>query len=107
MLAILALAPAQSMVEWLSPQYESQDQKRQADLQRDREQSEQHRDVPFYDVTGYHNSATGESRFTVQQLLGDLGPVGAWAPEQLDSDAEAAVVHGASGTVCSYIGRPV
>ncbi len=47
--------------------------------------SEQHRDVPFYDVAGYHK---GESRFIVEQLLADPGPVGTWASEQLDSDAE-------------------
>jgi hypothetical protein len=44
--------------------------------------------MPFHDVTGYHNSARGESRFIVEQLLADLGPVGAWAPEQPESDAE-------------------
>jgi hypothetical protein len=49
----------QRVAEWLSPQYESQEQNRRADLQQRREQSEQHRDVPFYDVTGYHNSVTG------------------------------------------------
>jgi hypothetical protein len=88
------------VAEWLSPQYESQEQNRRADLQQRREQSEQHRDVPFYDVAGYHNSATGESCFMVEQLLADLGPVGAWATQQLDSDAEAAAARGASVTAC-------
>jgi hypothetical protein len=87
----------QRVAECLSPQYESQEQKRQSDLQQRRAQSEQHRDVPFYDVSGYHNSATGESRFIVEQLL-DLGPAGTWVTEQLDSDAGAA--RGASATAC-------
>ena len=78
------------MAEWLSPQYESHEQKRQSDLQQRRAQSEQHRDVPFYDVAGYHNSATGESRFIVEQLLADLGPAGTWVTEQLDSERRAA-----------------
>ena len=82
----------QRVAEWLTPQYESQELQRQAELMTRREQSELHRDVPFYDVEGYHNGEPGESRFIVEQLLTDLGPVARWAGEQLDTDAEG---HGA------------
>jgi hypothetical protein len=49
-------------------------------------QSEQHKNVPFYDVDRYHSSQPGESRFIVDQLLMQLGPVASWATEQLDED---------------------
>ena len=45
--------------------------------------------MPFYDVDRYHSSKPGESRFIVDQLLMQLGPVASWATEQLDEDAGA------------------
>ena len=77
----------QRVAGWLGPQYAEQEQRRQQALQQRQQQSELRRDVPFYDVDDYHNSKPGESRFIVEQLLGQLGPVASWQHEQLDEDA--------------------
>ena len=77
----------QRVAGWLGPQYAEQEERRQAALKLRQKQSEQHRDVPFYDVDRYHSSKPGESRFIVDQLLMQLGPVASWATEQLDEDA--------------------
>jgi hypothetical protein len=77
----------QRVAGWLGPQYAEQEEGRKAALKLRQKQSEQHRDVPFCDVDRYHNSKPGESRFIVDQLLMQLGPVASWATEQLDKDA--------------------
>ena len=78
----------QRVAVWLGPQYAEQEERRQSALKLRQQQSELHRDVPFYDVEGYHSSKPGETRFIVDQLLTQLGPVASWATEQLDEDAD-------------------
>jgi hypothetical protein len=77
----------QRVADWLGPQFAEPEQRRQAALKLRQQQAELHRDVPFYDVDDYHNSKLGESRFIVEQLLSQLGPVADWLQDQVDEGA--------------------
>jgi hypothetical protein len=43
--------------------------------------------VLFYGAPDSDRPKMGEERFIVEQLLDQLGPIAAWAPEQVNADA--------------------
>ncbi len=75
------------------------------DFASQRSSEEERPGVLFYNAPDSARPKVGEERFIVEQLLDQLGPIAAWAPEQVDADAGDLGQRRLSDNILTYCSR--